>query len=72
MKAIARAGINFQMRKMFAHHRGGLERAFDIINREDKNLGFVSTRSAQQIQPRGIAVMHPITKTANEVDLLEA
>src|SRR5690349_5230634 len=72
MHAIAGAGENRNLREMLADDRRRLHRSLDIVDREDEELRFAHFRRLEQLQARGVAVVHLAAEAPHEIDLLVA
>ena len=56
MRDVARAGDDFQIRKIFANQVGEFQAVFHVVDGIDQQRGFARTGGMQEVQPRGITI----------------
>src|SRR6266699_2176116 len=67
--AIARAGVDLEARKVLARQCGSALRGIRVVDREHQDPGAIGPRGAQQLEPRGIAVVDLVAEAAHEIDV---
>ena len=69
MLAVAGARENLQSRKVLAHDLRRAHRGIHIVDREHEEIGGLRACGAQQVEPRGIAVVDAVAEATHEVDV---
>src|SRR5580658_2114111 len=69
MLAVARAREDLQVRKLLAHQHRGAHRGVDVFDRQHQHLGALCAGRAQQVEPRGVAVIDLVAEAAHEIDV---
>ena len=67
--ASARARIE---RGRLPHERGGLDRRLHVVDRQHEQFRFSRLGRVQELDARGVAVIHLVAESPHEVDLLVA